>query len=342
MNDICIIGAGVTGLSLLLLLQESGADISKVAVIDPYFDGGDLARRWTAVKSNTPWSKTANALANACPTLIQPTSEYEQAASSTTKLADIAHHIRAAAAPALKQAQQIQGVATKASYNSDTTAWTVQLLASGKPIEIKAKKLVIAPGGDSKALDLPIPSIPLDVAIDADRLRHYIKAGQRILVFGTMHSGTLVIRNLASCGAHVTAYYNSQQPFYWDRDGAYDGIKEEAAEIADDIVAGKIPVDLVSVENTSKVIRTSQFADWVVYAMGFQARNSIHVCVNEVSLQHPIKYNGTTGQLNDAPSAWGFGIAYPNLAPDGIHWDVSVAAFLEHMKQQVPSLLQGL
>jgi cation diffusion facilitator CzcD-associated flavoprotein CzcO len=339
MNDICIIGAGVTGLSLLLLLQESGADLSKVAVIDPYFDGGDLARRWTAVKSNTPWSKTANALANTCPSLIQPC---EHAPGSTTKVADIAHHIRAAAASGLKRTQQIQGLATKANYVSDAAAWTVQVLASGKPIEIKAKKLVLAPGGDSKALDLPIPSIPLDVAIDANRLLHYVKPGQRVLVFGTMHSGTLVIRNLASCGAQVTAYYNSQQPFYWARDGVYDGIKEEAAEIADDIVSGKIPVDLVPVENTSRVIRTSQHADWVVYAMGFQARNSINVCVNEVSLQHPIKYNGTTGQLNDTPPAWGFGIAYPNLAPDGIHWDVSVAAFLEHMKQQVPSLLQGL
>ena len=90
------------------------------------------------------------------------------------------------------------------------------------------------------------------------------------------------------------------------------------------------------------MIRTSHHADWVVYAMGFQSRSSVQVSVNGVAIQAPLKYNGTTGQINEAPFAWGFGIAYPNLAPDGIHWDVSVAAFLEHMKQQIPSLLQGL
>jgi hypothetical protein len=157
-----------------------------------------------------------------------------------------------------------------------------------------------------------------------------------------MHSGTLVARNAAKCGANVTAYYNSKEPFYWARDGAYDGIKEEAAEIADDIVTGKIPVELVHVENTSKVIRASHSAHWVVYAMGFHPRNTIQVFVNDTPLQQPLKYNGGNGQINDAPSAWGFGIAYPNLAPDGFHWDVSVAAFFEHMKQQIPSLLQGL
>ena len=58
MNNICIIGAGVTGLSLLLLLQESGIDPSKIVVIDPHFDGGDLARKWTTIQSNTTLHRT--------------------------------------------------------------------------------------------------------------------------------------------------------------------------------------------------------------------------------------------------------------------------------------------
>jgi cation diffusion facilitator CzcD-associated flavoprotein CzcO len=337
MNDICIIGAGVTGLSLLLLLQESGANI---AIIDPHFDGGDLARRWTAVKSNTPWSKTIGALATTCPSLILPKSQHEP--GSTTSLVEIAHYIRDAAMPILKRVQQVQGTATKANYVSDLGAWVIQVEAGGKTLEMKAKRIVLAPGGESKALDLPIPSIPLEIAIDSSRLQHFIKPAQRVVVFGTMHSGTLVIRNAVKCGANVIAYYNSKEPFYWDRDGVYDGIKEEAAEIAEDIVSGKIPVEVVPIENTSRVIRTSHYADWVVYAMGFQSRSTVQVSVNGVAIQAPLKYNGTTGQINDAPFAWGFGIAYPNLAPDGIHWDVSVAAFLEHMKQQIQSLLQGL
>jgi hypothetical protein len=330
MNDICIIGAGVTGLSMLLLLQEAKADLSKVVIIDPHFDGGDLARLWTAVTSNTPWSKTLNALVKACPSLNIVSNEYDP--SSTTKLVDIAHFLRRAATPALKQVKQIQGYVTKADYTSE---WTIHVEAAGKPIH--AKKLILAPGGEPKKMDLPIPSIPLEVAIDANRLQHYIKAGDKAIVFGTLHSGTLVIRNLVAAGANVTAFYNSPLPFYWARDGTYDGIKEEAAEIADSIVAGKIPVELVPVQDSSKLIRSSYNADWVVYAMGFNKRNSIKLSVDGVAQSS--EYNGSTGQMT-VPAAWGFGTAYPNLAPDGIHWDVSVAAFLEHMKPQIPSILQ--
>jgi cation diffusion facilitator CzcD-associated flavoprotein CzcO len=332
MNDICIIGAGVTGLSMLLLLQEAKADLSKVVIIDPNFDGGDLARLWTAVKSNTPWSKTVNALMAACPSLNLAANEHQP--SETTKLVDIAHLFRRITAPALKQAKQIQGYATSADY---TDAWTVHINAAGKPLEIRAKKLILAPGGEPKKMDLPIPSIPLEIALDATRIQHYVKPGDKTLVFGTLHSGTLVIRNLVAAGANVTAFYNSPLPFYWARDGAYDGIKEEAAEIADDIVAGKLSVELVPVQDSSKLIRSSYNADWVVYAMGFTSRNTIQLSVGGVA--KPVEYNGSTGQLT-FPASWGFGVAYPNLAPDGVHWDVSVAAFLEHIKPQIPTILQ--
>lgn len=322
---------------MLLLLQESGVDLSKVVIIDPYFDGGDLARKWTAVQSNTPWSKTLNAITKACPSLAI-TDQTNPA--STTKLVEIAHLLRNLASPALKKTIQIQGTAYSANFSTDPQRWLIEVMTAGKSIEIYAKKLIIALGSEPKTMDLSIPSIPLEVALDSSRLQHYVKPTQRALVFGTMHSGTLVIRNLAICGAQVIAYYNSEKPFYWDRDGVYDGIKEEAAQVADDIIAGKISVELVPVQDTSKVIRTSHSADWVVYAMGFQARDGVVLSVD--GIVKPSKYDGATGALNDIPAAWGFGTAYPNLAPDGIHWDVSVAAFLEHMKPQMPAILAGL
>lgn len=331
MNDVCIIGAGVTGLSMLLLLQEAKVDLSKIVVIDPYFDGGDLARLWTTVKSNTPWSKTFNALTAACPSLNIIATEHELTA--TTKLVDIVHLVRRVSMPALKQVKQIQGIATRANYTTSTNVWTVWVQAAGKTVEINAKKLILVPGSEPKKMDLPIASIPLEIALDATRIQHYIKSGQNAVVFGTLHSGSIVIRNLVSAGANVTAFYNSPLPFYWARDGAYDGIKEEAAEIADDIVSGKIQVELVPLQDSSKLIRSSYTADWVVYAMGFTPRNTIQLSLDGVLKQST--YNGSTGQLTTVPAAWGFGIAYPNLAPDGIHWDVSVAAFLEHMKLQI-------
>jgi len=335
MNNICIVGAGVTGLSMLLLLQESGTDLSKVVIIDPHFDGGDLARKWAGIQSNTPLSKSTSAITAASPSCAFPP---DLDTSATTKLVDIIHHLKTHAGPILKKVQQSKGTVARANYSSDQQRWSVTL-ASGTVI--LARRLVLATGSEPRTLDIPIPSIPLENALDVNRLRHYIKPGKRAIVFGTMHSGTIVARNLVSCGAHVTALYKSPEPFYWARDGAYDGIKEEAAQIADDIVQGRLPVELVPIQDTSRVIRSSAVADWAIFAIGFEARDTVNVSVDEVS-KSALNYNKHTGALEGVPAAWGFGIAYPNSAPDGIHVDVSVAAFLEHMKPQIPSILSGL
>lgn len=328
-TDICIIGAGATGLLLLLLLQEAHIDLSRVVIIDPQFDGGDLARKWTGVVSNTPWSKTVDSLKLFCPSLTLEPKE-----DSTTPLIDIAHLLRTLAKPILKQVRQIQGRAVAADYNSDTEIWTTTL-SHGDPV--RSTKLILAQGSDPKSMDLPIPSIPLEIALDESRLKHYIKPGEKALVFGTMHSGTLVINNLVALGAQVTACYKKEQPFYWARDGVYDGIKADAADIADKIVSGDIKVTLFPTADTAKVIRASYDADWVVYAMGFTPRD-ISLSINGLGCSAK-EYGGNTGRLTNAP-AWGFGIAYPNRAPDGVNWDVGVASFLEHMKRQIPAIVQ--
>jgi len=327
--SICIIGAGATGLLLLLLLQEASVDLSTVTIIDPYFDGGDLARKWTTVVSNTPWSKAIDSLKAACPSLTLPESH-----DRTTPLIEIAHLIRGLAAPLLKKTRQIQGRALGSNYDSQAKIWTT--MVNGE--SVSTSRLILAQGSEPKFMDLPIPSIPLEIALDQSRLKHYVKPGDKIITFGTMHSGTLIINNLVALGTQVTAYYNSPEPFYWARDGAYDGIKADAADIADKIVKGEIAVTLVPTKDTAKVIRTSHDAVWVVYAMGFVQRD-ISISVDGVACSAK-EYDGSSGRLSNVP-AWGFGIAYPNRAPDGINWDVGVASFLEHMKGQISSIMEG-
>jgi hypothetical protein len=342
MSSLCIIGAGITGLSLLLLLQEAGADLSAVTIIDPHFDGGDLARRWGPVLSNTPWSKTLGALSAACPSLKIPEG---YPLNSTSPLIEIAHLIRSLALPALKKVRQIQ--ASVIALDSKESSWTVTYTAGGVEQSLQTRAIVLCQGSEPKTMNIPIPSIPLECALDPNRLRGFVKPGQRVLLFGTMHSGTLVMRNLKEAGAITTALYNTGQPFVFDRDGAYDGIKEEAAAIADAILRGDYAQTTLSpVKNTATVIRAALEASWVVYAMGFTTRKQIIFRV-EGRPRDIAAYNGFTGAITDAPRAFGFGVAYPNVAttvtavssiPDDLHWDVSVAAFLTHMKAQLPRI----
>ncbi len=338
--ELCIVGAGITGLSLLLLLQETDIDMSRVAIVDPYFDGGDLARRWTNVISNTPWSKTLGALAATCPKAVLPSTPLEPTA--TAPLGQLATLLRNTAGPVLNCARKIQGLATRAEYATPIGTWTVTVEEAGAVTKLETRRLVLATGGEPRALSLgAISSIPLEIALDSTRLCQYGVAQKKVLVVGTMHSGALVIRNLLACGAEVHAIYNTPQPFVWDRDGAYDGLKGEAAEVADAIQRGDYvasPLKLSPTSDTAAVIRAGREADWVVYAMGFKGRETCSLLVDGTSVRANA-YDGATGALTEAPRAWGFGVAYPNRAPDGIHWDVSVAAFLEHMKRQLPALL---
>jgi hypothetical protein len=333
MKSICIIGAGISGLITLLLLNEAGANLSAITIVDPFFDGGDLARKWTSVLSNTPWSKTLAAITKYCPSLAVRSSNDP---SAGTALVEIAHFIRSACTPLLEKVTCVQGLALNSNYSTETNEWSTRVTTHGNEVILRSHKLILAPGGEPKTLNLAIPSIPLEIALDPLRLKHYIQPSNTVLVFGTMHSGTIAIRNLASLGAKVRAFYRSPKPFYWDRDGDYDGIKGEAAEIADKIVAGTIPATLISTSDTTDVIRFSRDATWAVYAIGFLPR-TIQLSINgqEHSSSH---YTYNTGALT-APSAWGFGLAYPNRAPDGVHWDVGVAPFFEHINLQISTIL---
>jgi len=236
----------------------------------------------------------------------------------------------------MKQIKCVQGVATSANYTSESKEWSITVTTGDTTSILRSKQLILAPGGKSKTLNLGMPTIPLEIALDSSRLKNYIEPADKVLVFGTMHSGTIVIRNLSLLRANITAYYASPEPFYWARNNAYDGIKGEAADIADSIVSGGIPVSLVPVQNTADVIRSSRDAVWVVYAMGFAPRY-IKLSVDGIECSSK-EYNGQTGLLTHAP-AWGFGLAYPNRAPDGVHWDVGVTPFLEHIKQQIPAII---
>lgn len=333
-TSICIIGAGVTGLSLLLLLESRSYPLENVTIIDPQFDGGDLARKWTTTQSNTPWSKSNDTLRQTCPGVKIPAEFLERDQNESCPLADLARMIRMTAASALSRVNRIHAIATTASFDPVTNIWSV----AHKGGVVKSKKIVLALGSECKSLDLEVSSIPLENALDANRLSYLVKPGHRVIVVGTMHSGTLIMENLSKIGAKVTGLYNTAKPFYWDRDGEYDGVKGEAASIADAITRGEKPqIQLVHVQDISNVFRACSKADWVIYAMGFYCRQSIRL--DMAGEQLPLTYDGMTGRLDKCQTAWGFGVGFPNRAPDGIHWDVSVAAFLKHMEAQLPAII---
>jgi hypothetical protein len=338
---VCIIGAGASGILLSLLLHQFGMATSDFYIVDPHFDGGDLQRKWPNVISNTPWSATTDAFRRCLPSLELPAWAKELPADKPTPLNKIAKLLRDLFHPL--KFQTIRGTVERATWKPDHGAWTIYIQNGTGISEINCQRVLFTQGSIPKQYDIPIPSIPLDVALDMVRLKSYISPLDQVIVLGTNHSGTLVLKNLADAGLkNIVGVYKNSRVFKWARDGSYDGLKLDAATIADAICAGEYPmIRLISYGNISEMIKATRGATWIVYAAGFTMNTNCRVTLDtaDVSITG---YDASTGRLKGVPNAWGFGIAYPSQAPDGVNYDVGISSFLEHFYKQIPSIIADL
>jgi len=330
MTKILIVGNGAAGLLFLWHLQKSQqVQPNDVIIVDPHHDGGDLQRRWATVRSNTIWNQTLEVFDLSGSSV--PAAWKELDPTQPTALQHSISLLRHMTRDFTSQCELVHGFVDQIEKQADGKLWSVTLTdKSNYTVPI----VILAHGSEPKQLLLPIPSIPLECALHKERLQTYVNTNSRVILFGTSHSGTLIMRNLHELGVQTTAFYNTTKPFYYARDGEYDGIKQDSAEIADAIMANTYPkLQSNHVTDTAQVIKASRKADWVIYATGFKARSNIKV---------NLAYDGKTGAITDSPGLWGFGIAFPNKADDDINWDVSIPSFHSHIQKQMPTILKYL
>jgi cation diffusion facilitator CzcD-associated flavoprotein CzcO len=328
MKHVCIIGSGAAGNLLLLNLQKAGVAAECVTIIDQHHDGGDLQRKWGFVRSNTIWQQVLDA----CP-CSEPISEPwasldPQQPSELRMIGSYLQHL-------VREYQCDRRTGTVNSITRLQDKWVIET-RDKKMGPVTADVLLLAHGSESKSLDMPFASIPLHIALDRLYLERFLQNRKikTVAVFGTAHSGTLIVKNLLDLGYQVVNFYATPKPFYFARDGEYDGIKQDAAVIADEILANKYEtrLRLIPIQDTAAVIRASKYIDMAVYATGFEQRNTFGLSA----------YDATTGKILDVQNAWGFGIAYPNLAENGKHYDVGVPSFQTHIAKQMPDILAAL
>lgn len=326
MYDIAIIGYGITGMLTLAILQQSGFNLSKVCVIDPYYDGGALMREYGSVVSNTPLSKLITALQSIKPEYTIPEEYSSYDVNKITPLYVLTNIIKDFTKSFLKEVDKYETKVININNEVDYT------LETENGNTIKSRSIICCQGSSPKKLSCDIPIIPLHVALNPEILKQYVKPNDKIIVFGTAHSGTLILENLHTLNIQTTAVYKSKVPFLFAKDGEYDGIKEEAERIASQILNNEYTkLKLLNINEIDKVIKALKGADWVIYSIGFEAQ--------KIRANFDItKYNSTNGKILGIEKAYGFGIAYPSLAPDSIHVDVGVPSFVEHIQKQMEEL----
>lgn len=325
---LCIVGAGAAGLLSLFSLSFTKIPAEDIIVIDPYHDGGDLQRKYCCIQSNTTWSQMLAILQTKGISVESLPSPWRDLPPQ--KPAQLRHYIQLLRYLTKSYLQKCETLYTSVTQLQEENGKVRVFLASNE--SFLAKVTILATGSSPKHLSFPIPTIPLEIALHQDLLSTYIQPNQTVCVFGTSHSGTLILKNLHELKAQTHGFYKGSNPFSYARDGEYDGIKQESETIADSIMAGQYPTThLHSVNDTAEIIRWTRRSDWIVYAVGFQ----------RTSFSLSYTYNGTTGQIDGLPNTWGFGIAFPNRAPDGIHWDVSIPSFFSHIEVQLPKIVES-
>ena len=340
---LCIIGAGASGILLLLLLHQANINMKDIVIVDPHFDGGALQRSWATVISNTPWIATIEAIQTYLPSYTIPKWALEIPSDKPTPLAKIAQLLRDLSAPLMSSCKKVKGTVKELHCDSEWSNWKIIVQSAENTIHLQSDRIILAQGAVPKYFDYSVPAIPLEIALDPRRLQSYIQPNDTVLVFGTSHSGILVMKNLVDCSASsVIGIYRGPKPFLWARDGDYTGVKLEAATIADDIVDNKYPsIQLIPFENIYTMIQETRKATWAVFSMGFTLDTQLKIFVDSTEFSTK-NYDPHSGKISSVPNAWGFGIAYPSRAPDGVNYDVGISSFLEYFSKQIPSIICNL
>lgn len=332
--SIAILGCGVSGILACLELIRVGKQTSQITCIDPYFDGGSLGRSWGGIYSNTRWIQILETLRD-YPSAQLPM----QTLSKTYKdedrvlLSDLGWLLLESLRPYLQDLTLIIG--TCSCLSKVANGWKVEV----EKTTFEFQTVLLCMGGRQKTLDMGKPILPLEVALDSAKISRIVRPNQTVVVFGLQHSGTLVCKHLLACSANVIGVYKGESPFLFERDGHYDGIKQESAELADQFLSSPSPkLEFVKISDTSKLIKKVSKAAWIVCAIGFEGipipiRDETGTFLSESS------YSPETGELY--PNLYGFGLAYPGVTEIAgkCYKDVSIPSFVQQLRRCIPILL---
>jgi len=316
-----IIGFGIAGQLLILELLKSNISPKDIIICDQTFLGGDLAIKYGSVMSNTPWWKTKKALE------IYTTDIPDYPIDKCTPLREIANTCLKVALSAARNVEKLTTMVL--SLEQTDSQWTIKHSFNS----FNATTVFLTIGGTEKQLDISIPQIPLEIAMDKDKLKNYISS-DTIAVFGTSHSGVIVLDNLEALNTTAYGIYKGSEPFVFEPK-AYDGLKEHSSTIATEILQEKFShISLTSWNNPLAIHKALQKTTKVVIATGFKSKTLDTKFID---------YNPETAELQFS-GLYGFGLAYPGVTIlNGVTYkDNSVLSYQAQIQKCLPVLLKSI
>lgn len=334
--DWIVIGAGPAGIATVGKLIDSDIAPHKIAWIDPDFAVGDFGTRWQKVSSNTKvelFLKFFNEFksfeySSAPDFQIDKINPEETCflALATEPLLWITNCLRQKVVAIKGKVQQLK------LYDRH---WHITLPDSN----LRSKNVVIATGAEPNSLSFPgISEIPLNVALDPDKLKSTCKNDDIIAVFGSSHSAIVVMQNLLELSnvKKVVNFYISPLRYavYFDDWILFDdtGLKGKAALWARENIDGRLPARLERIISNQENIQAHlPLCTKAIYATGFQSR------LIPVEGMQSLEYNDRSGII--APGMFGIGIAFPEAKTDRfgtLEYRVGLWKFIDYLNHIMP------
>ncbi len=340
--DWTVVGAGPSGIAAVGKLIDNHVDPKSIAWIDPCFMIGDFGSKWNKVPSNTQvklflkFLNASNAFRySSCPEnfLIHSLNS-----NDTCELSYMVHPL-----------QWVTQELRNKVFSKQDTVQTLKMknrkwqLSLSKENLIVSKNVILAIGAEEKKLSYPhLKIIPLETALNKEKLSKYCMKVDQVAVFGSSHSAILIIRNLLeNCSVQkVINFYQSSLCYavYFDDMILFDntGLKGTIAEWAKENLHGNLPDKLerfhTSAENFNNILSQCSHA---IYAIGFQKR---YISIEGI---HDLNYNTKTGII--APGLFGIGIAFPESKIDRfgiVEYRVGLWKFMDYITNILPLWFQ--
>jgi len=331
-----VIGAGPAGIAAVGRLLDHGIAPDKIAWVDPAFAAGDLGQKWRSVSSNTivgtflSFLNGASAFrfAEAPPMPLLEVDPEETCALGLVAepLVWITQHLR----------QRVEVFKTTASALSlQKRRWRIETALQ----EIFSDNVILAVGAVPKKLEHPqLDEIPVEVALDPEKLAEQTLEGATVAVFGSSHSTMIALPHLLHNPVEkVINFYLSPLKYavYLDNWILFDdtGLKGRAADWARENIDGVYPERLERCWVSSPEFHEKVAAcDRVVYTVGFERRK-----LPETRQWGELEYNPANGII--APGLFGLGIAFPEYATDPYgygQYRVGLKKFMDYLDSVLP------
>jgi cation diffusion facilitator CzcD-associated flavoprotein CzcO len=331
-----VIGAGPAGIAAVGKLLDHGVAPEEIAWIDPAFAAGDLGGKWRSVSSNTQVGvflsylndSPAFRFSAAPPMPLREVDPEETCALALVAdpLVWITEHLR----------ERVKALETTATaLFLERRQWRVET----EQQELTSKNVILAVGAVPKKLSYPqLREIPLEVALDPEKLAQEPLENTTIAVFGSSHSSMIALPHLLRHPVDkVINFYRSplRYAIYLDDWIQFDdsGLKGRAAVWARENIDGVHPDRLERCWISSPGFEEKLAeCDRAVYTVGFERRT-----LPETKQWGQLDYNPHNGIL--APGLFGLGIAFPARATDRygyVEYRVGLKKFIDHLHSVLP------